>query len=811
MCARQMVFPAGPPMNDPELKGPQMSRVLLRTATIVGSLVIGVGLYAAGAQETYRDAKAPMAERVKDLLSRMSVEEKAAQLCSTWFGKGRFLDANGAFSAEKARTAIPHGIGQVARPGDNFGTPRAQTVPFRTVEDTVALVNAIQRFAVEQTRLGIPVLFHEETAHGFRARGATIFPVPPALASTWDPELVEQAFAVTAREARAVGITVALSPVIDLMREPRYGRTEEFFSEDPYLTAVMGVASVRGQQGPRPLGADKVFVTLKHFVHGTPQGGLNLAPADVSERTLRENFLVPFATVIEKADPALIMPSYNEVLGVPAHASKYLLDETGRRRLGFRGAYFSDYSGISNLVPHHHVAADLDEAAILALAAGVDADLPDGQVYSRLPALVKAGRVDVARLDAAVARVLSLKFEAGLFEHPYVDAPRAVAAINTPASIALARTTAEKAVILLKNDGVLPLDPAATLKLAVIGPTAADPQFGGYSGENDKAVGILAAVKAAAGPRVSVEHADGVWLTMPDANGQRPAFGPIVPVPKADNDARIAEAAKVAARADLVVLVVGDNHQVTREAVQLTAPGDRNSLGLYGDQDALVEAVLAAGKPVVTVLLNGRPLAVTRLAEKANALLQGWYLGQEGGTAVAHVLFGRVNPGGKLTVSIPRSVGELPAFYNRHPSSDVNRYVEGARAPLFPFGHGLSYTTFDVSAPRFVKSEIAAGETAVVEVDVTNTGKRAGDEVVQLYVRDEVSSVPRPVLELKAFERVTLEPGEKRTVRFELAPDALAFWDIDMKWTVEPGTFSVSAGSSSASLKASKLTVRAKG
>jgi beta-glucosidase len=773
-------------------------------ATVASILTVA----ASGGQETYRDPKVPIPERVRDLISRMTIEEKAAQLCSMWFSKERILDTNGAFSAEKAKAAIPNGIGQIGRPGDTFGTSRRDAEQFRSAADAAATVNAMQRFAVEQTRLGIPVLFHEETAHGYRAGGATIFPIAPALASTWDPELVEQAFAVTGREARAAGITVALSPVVDLMREPRYGRSEEFFSEDPYLTSVMGVASVRGQQGPRPLGPDKVFVTLKHFVHGTPQGGLNLAPTDVSDRTLRENFLVPFAAAIRQAAPAIVMPSYNEVLGVPSHGNQALLQGVGRERLGFRGAYFSDYSGIPQLMTHHHVVADLDEAAIRALDAGVDADLPDGQVYSRLPALVKAGRVSEAKVDAAVARVLALKFEAGIFEHPYIDVDRAVAQLNTPASITLARTAAEKAIILLKNDGVLPLDPKAKLRLAVIGPGSADPQFGGYSGENDKGVGIVAGIKAAAGPGFTIEQADGVWLNKPNKYGHRPPYDPMIPVTRAENEPRIAEAAKVAARADLVLLVVGDNLQVTREATQVRSPGDRNSLGLFGDQDALVDAVLATGKPVIVLLLNGRPLAVTRLAEQAHALVEGWYLGQEGGTAFANVLFGKVNPGGKLTVSIPRSVGELPAFYNRHPSADLNVYVEGKRTPLFPFGFGLSYTTFDVSAPRLVKPEIGAGEVAALDVDVTNTGTRAGDEVVQVYVRDDVSSVPRPVLELKAFKRVTLNAGEKRTVRFELPPDALAFWDLNMKWTVEPGTFTISAGSSSASLKTAKLSVR---
>ncbi|MCP3733533.1 glycoside hydrolase family 3 C-terminal domain-containing protein [Sphingomonas sp. RP10(2022)] len=781
--------------------------VVSRRALLASSALLAfVPARAFGAAPVYRDARAPIADRVKDLLSRMTLEEKVAQMRCVWTEKGKILDAQGNFSPDKAAQAFPDGIGQIGRPADTFGTRRFPAQWFREPEETAPLVNAMQRYFVERTRLGIPLLVHEETAHGYQARGATIFPIPPALGSTWDPALVERVFAVVGKEARVRGVTVALSPVIDLMREPRWGRMEEFFGEDPYLVGAMGAASVRGQQGPRPLGRDKVFVTLKHFVHGSPQGGLNKAPADMSERTLRETYLVPFAHVIRDADPAIVMPSYNEVEGVPAHGSKALLEKTGRGRLGFKGAYFSDYGGIEELAKSHHVAADLDAAAILALEAGVDADLPDGNAYARLPALVKAGRVDVARIDAAVARILALKFEAGLFENPYVDAARVKRETNTPAAIALARTVAEKALILLKNDGILPFDPAAKMKLAVIGPNAVEAMIGGYSGENDRKVGVLAGIRAVAGPGIAIEQADGVWISQPDAKGEHPMMAYMKPVPDAENRARIAQAVEVAKRSDTILLVLGDNPQITRESV--AGPGDRHSIDLYGLQNELVEALLATGKPVVALLLNGRPLTVNRLAEKADALLEGWYLGEEGGHAVANVLFGRVNPGGKLTVSVPRSTGDLPIFYNHHASAEGS-YLEGKRTPLFPFGHGLSYTSFDLSAPRLSRTEIGRGDDVSIEVDVTNTGKRAGDEVIQLYIRDDVSSAPRPVLELRRFERVTLKPGERRTVRFALTPDDLAFWNIDLDWVVEPGSFTISAGASSASLKTATLIVRA--
>lgn len=775
-----------------------------RRALLASSMLALAPRLAFAAQTAvYRDPKAPIEARVRDLVSLMTIDEKVAQLRCAWFGKAAFLDAAGDFAPDKAAKSIPHGIGQIARPGDWAGTAKYRQLQFRDAGATVALINAIQRYHVEQTRLGIPALFHEEAAHGFVGSNVTVFPSPPALGSTWDPELVERVFTVAAREARARGATVVLAPVLDLARDPRYGRVEEFFGEDPYLVGKMGVAAVRGFQGrARPLAKDRAFATLKHFIHGSPQGGLNIAPTDIGERTLRGTYLVPFARVIAEADPAIVMPAYNEVGGVPAHANFDLLLKTGRQRLGFKGAYFSDYGGITNLAEHHHMAANNDDAAELAMLAGVDTELPDGQAYAALPKLVAAGRIPMSRIDDAVAQVLRLKFEAGLFEKPYVDAAAVARATNRPADVALARTAAAKSIVLLKNDGLVPLDRRRPLRLAVIGPNAKDPLFGGYSGAQERAVGILDGIKAAATRNIVVSYSEGVRLLK-----EEPRNRPFVLEESAANEPRIAEAVAAANAADVVLLVVGDRPAITREAVQYNAPGDRRTLGLFGDQDRLVEAIAATGKPIVSLLLSGRPLAVPRLAEVSRAMFEGWYLGQEGGHAFADVLFGAVNPGGKLTMTFPREVGDLPVYYNRQPSADVNQYVEGKPTPLFPFGHGLSYTTFDIAAPRLNRAEIGRAAPFAVEVDVTNTGSRAGDEVVQLYIRDDVSSVPRPVLELKAFQRITLAPGQMRTVRFDLGPDELAFWNIDMKWVVEPGTFTISAGGSSATLKSAKLAV----
>jgi beta-glucosidase len=445
------------------------------------------------------------------------------------------------------------------------------------------------------------------------------------------------------------------------------------------------------------------------------------------------------------------------------------------------------------------------DAAALAINSGVDVDMPEGASYARLPALVREGKVKEAVIDAAVSRVLALKFEAGLFERPYADPIRAARALKDPAGSTLARKLAQRSMVLLKNDGILPLDLRQAWRIALIGPNSRAAMRGGYSGEPAHAVGVLEGIRAAVGPNVIVEQADGVWITQPDEGA--PETVAIRRVPPADNEKRIAEAVTLANRADLIILCVGDNEAITREAVVSSLPGDRSTLGLFGDQDALVEAVLGCGKPVVAVLINGRPLIVDKLAKGASALIEAWYPGEQGGHALADVLFGKVNPGGKLPVTFPASVGELPAWYNRHPSADKVPYVEGKRVPLFPFGFGLSYTNFELSEPRLSTAIAKAGETVRVEVDVTNSGLRDGDEVVQIYIRDMIASVPRAKMELKAFRRITLRKGERRTVAFDLTPDVFSFWDRNMNWGIEPGEFKIFAGNSFANLKDATLTL----
>jgi beta-glucosidase len=787
----------------------------------VASIAGGLAAEASPAQAArpiYKQANQPIERRIEDLLARMTLEEKFAQMLSVWEHKDRIQTPAGDFSPEKASQAFPSGLGQIARPSDRRGV----TVPTaaggagaagavagvvnRTARETAEYVNAAQRWAVEKTRLGIPLLMHEEALHGYVARGATSFPQSIGLASSWDPALVERVFGIAAREMRAAGAQLALAPVVDVARDPRWGRTEETYGEDPHLVSEIGLAAIRGFQGRTlPLAPDKVMVTLKHLTgHGQPESGTNIGPADISERNLRTNFFPPFERAVKELPIRSVMASYNEIDGVPSHANRWLLTDVLRGEWGFKGAVVSDYFAIREMMSRHQMFADLREAADRAIDAGVDAETPDGQAYKLLPELVRSGRVSQKEVDTSVRRILRLKFEAGLFENPYVDAASADAKTATPDAIALAREAARKAMVLLKNDkGVLPLDPSRIKRMAVIGTHARNTPIGGYSDEPRHVVSVLEGMENEAQGRFKVDYAEGVRIT----ESRSWSADEVKLVPEEVNRRLIREAVATARRADVIVMVLGDNEQTSREAWADTHLGDRSSLELIGQQNDLAREIFALGKPTVVILLNGRPLAVNYLAENAPALIEGWYLGQETGNAVADVVFGRQNPGGKLPVTIARSVGQLPMFYNRKPTARRG-YLFDTTSPLYPFGYGLSYTSFDISAPRLASPSIAMGQNAQVRVDVVNTGQREGDEVVQLYVRDDHASVTRPVLELKKFQRVTLRPGERRTVTFRLTPDDLSFWNLQMKRVVEPGTFTISAGPNSVTLKSAKLTVR---
>jgi beta-glucosidase len=786
--------------------------IVCRICSIAAGLAFLIQAHSAapGAAPLYKDPKQPVEARVEDLLARMTLEEKVAQMLSIWENKADVFDARMEFDPAKMAVKYPNSVGTFARPSDATGPSSPRVVRRRDIAGTIRLVNALQRYAMTATRLGIPILLHEEGLHGYAAVGATSFPQAIALASSWDPGLVRAVNVVTAREIRARGVSEALSPVVDVARDPRWGRIEETFGEDPYLVGEMGVASVEGLQGEgkaRVLGPGKVFATLKHLTgHGQPESGTNVGPAPYSERTLRENFFPPFEKVIERTGIEAVMPSYNEIDGVPSHANVWLLQKVLRGEWKFDGVVVSDYYAIEDLQTLHHIAGSPEEAARLALAAGVDSDLPSGGAYATLTQQVRDGRVSEESINTAVRRLLALKFRAGLFENPYANAEQAAALTNNPEARALARKAAQRTIVLLKNDGMLPLQlPAAGAAkpvIAVIGPSAAVARLGGYYGEPPVKVSILEGIRTRVGSRANVVYAEGVKIT---ANDDWWADEVKLADPAA-NRRLIEEAVTVARNANQIVLAIGDTEQTSREGWAKTHLGDRDSLDLVGEQQALFDALHALGKPIAVVLINGRPASTVQISAAANAMLEGWYLGEQGGNAVADILFGDVNPGGKLPVTIPRSVGQLPMFYNYKPSAHRG-YLFGSVEPLYPFGFGLSYTSFEIGAPRLSSDRIAANGSVTVSVPVRNTGARAGDETLQIYVHQLVSSVTRPIKELKAFERVALNPGESKTVTFVLTSEAFRMWNASMQRVVEPGAFEIMAGPNSVDLKTVLLNI----
>jgi len=749
----------------------------------------------------YRDPSLPLETRVADLLSRMTIEEKAAQLEGAFYTKPQMkpfspgMEDRGEFNPKGAQLIYKHGVGSIARQQERKD-PRAAT---RYANDT-------QLWLREHTRLGIPAFFHDEVLHGHMAQGGTHFPQPLAMACSWDPELISRVFTTAALEVRSRGGHHVLGPNLDLGREPRWGRTEETYGEDPYLVSRMTVSAIKALQGDGTF-KDKahVMTTMKHFAaHGQPEGGTNTAPPAVSERLLRDAFFRPFETAVKEGHTGSVMPSYNEIDGVPSHANRWLLGTVLRQEWGFQGFTASDYEGVVELWRRHHVAADKADAARIALEAGVDMELPDADCYKEIPALVSQGKLAVATVDQAVTRVLRAKFTMGLFEDCMVDPEQAVQVTNGPAQQALALEAARKSIVLLKNEGLLPLDASKLKTLAVIGPNASKVHLGGYSDDPGRGVSLLQGLQDRLKGKVKVEFAEGCRIT--EEGGVWFGDKATLPKPEEENK-RIAEAVDVAQRSDVVVLVIGGNEDINKEAWAETHLGDRDSIELFGRQMDLARALLATGKPVVVFLIHSGPLAIPELAEKAPAILTGFYLGQEGGTAVADVLFGDVNPAGKLPITFPRSTGQLPAFYNRKPTTKRG-YVFANSEPVFAFGHGLSYTTFTYSDVKVQPAQIKAGESATVTFTVQNTGSRMGDEIAQLYLRDDVSSVTRPIQELAGFQRLSLKPGEKKSVSLVVGPEAMRFTGLDMKRVIEPGTFTLMVGPSSVKHQDVKLDVK---
>ena len=746
--------------------------------------------------------------RARDLLSRMTLEEKAAQMMCVWNEKKEtLLDDDGNFDPVKAKAAFGHGrgIGQVGRPNDAGGGKGAR--------DMAILTNAIQKFFMEESRLGIPVFFHEECLHGLAARDATSFPQPIGLAGTFNPSLVQDLYSLASEEARTRGAHQALTPVVDVARDARWGRVEETFGEDPYLVSRMGIAAVRGFQGDSTFNNRKnLIATLKHFAaHGQPESGMNCAPVNVSERILREVFLYPFREAILKGGAISIMASYNEIDGVPSHASTWLLRDVLRGEWGFTGFVVSDYYAIWELgyrpdTHGHFVAADRRESAELAVKAGVNIELPEPDCYLNLLELVREGILKETQLDELVEPMLLWKFKMGIFDDPYVDPEEAERISGSEGNRKLALKAARETITLLKNEGnLLPFNIEEIGSIAVIGPNADRSLLGGYSGVPRHDISVLEGIKNFVGDRAEVLYSEGCKITIGGSWNE----DEVVPGDPEEDRRMIAEAIKVAGKADIIVLAVGGNEQTSREAWMLNHMGDRTGIDMVGRQDELVKAMVETGKPVVVFLFNGRPLSVNYVSQSVPAVFECWYLGQETGNAVAEVLFGSHNPGGKLPITIPRSAGHIPAYYNHKPSARRG-YLFDEVSPLYPFGFGLSYTTFSISRPKLEKDTISRNESTAVVVEVTNTGDREGAEVVQMYIRDLVSSVTRPVKELKGFEKVWLKPGETKTVSLEISPESLAFYDINMEYVVEPGEFEIMTGNSSRDEDLTSIILRVK-
>jgi beta-glucosidase len=733
------------------------------------------GIHTGKSQEVppYKNSDLNIEERVNDLLSRMTIEEKAHQLASF------FPNAN--------------------------------------------------------VRLGIPHMQAGEALHGVCLPLATSFPMAIALASTWDPELIENMATIIAKEARALGVHHVYSPMLCVARDPRWGRTEESYGEDPYLVSRIGVAFIKGLQGmgEKRFDENHIIATAKHFIaDGEPIAGLNGSAFDVSERTLHEIHLPPFKAAVEEARVGSIMPAHHSLNGVPCHSNKYIMDDILRDTYGFDGLVVCDNNDIFNLMEFMRIAKTWAEAARLSLEVGIDTELAwerswdTGRAYGApLVEGVKNGTIPADLLDRAAKNVLKAKFKLGLFDDgsevtawrdfelsgekgktdyqvvTYSDSIRGRdlggdyfntldrltnprenidEILNDPAHNKMALEAAHKAIILLKNENdLLPLDKAKLKKIAVIGPNADEELLGGYSTPKARYfVSVLDGIRNHVGNEAEVLYAEGISIEDFDREN-------------------IEEAVSIAQKSDVAIVVVGGNEITCKENE------DRDDLGLVGKQQALIEAVHATGTPVVVLLLHGRPLAIEWIKDHVLAILDGWYLGQETGTAVADVLFGEVNPGGKLPMTVPRNVGQVPIYYNIMPAGRPGRYFRSKAEPLWPFGHGLSYTTFSYSD---LQAHATSSTSANVSFFVQNTGKRSGDEVVQLYVRDEYASVARPAMELKRFQRITLGAGETGTLIFKLDKDAFAFYDEKTNdWIVEPGDFTIMIGSSSADIRISKI------
>lgn len=757
----------------------------------------------------YKDASQPVEKRVKNLLSYMTLEEKVAQMHQVLLN-GLLLDEQEKVNPETLEKLFK---------GLSVGTVGS---PFLSYADVASISEATDRYLREKTRLGIPAIQIAEGLHGYLAFDTTIFPQAIGLGSTWNPTLIKEMSAVIAKEASASGVNQALSPVFDVIRDPRWGRTEESYSEDPYLVSKIGVAFVNGLQGEPEdtkthIPEGKLMATVKHFgAYSAPLGGINLGVVSLGERELRNTHYYPVKKAIDDANVYVVMPSYNELDGVPIHANKKILRDVLRGELGFTGYTFSDYEAIDMLTYFHDSAETKDEAGIMALKGGTDLEAPFALGYKNLAALVEEGKLEKSFIDEAVARILTAKFKAGLFERPYTKPEKIEEIVHTSESVKLSRTIAEESIILLKNENnLLPLNKNKIKSIAVIGPNADRMQYGDYSATKNKATGVtlLEGIKAAVGKNVTINYAEGTHVSNLDKSG-------------------IEAAVTAAKKSDVVILAIGGTHKVLGgvgwegpkssfeaddESINPPTGGegyDRTSLTPPGVQPELIKALHKTGKPIVLVMIHGRPYSIVWEKENLPAIIEAWYPGEQGGNALANIIFGNVNPSGRLTVSVPRSSGHIPVFYNAQPShrgfyhkrgtkeNPGRDYVFSTPDPLFSFGYGLSYTSFEYSDLTFDKASYTTGDKNIsISLKVKNIGDRDGKEVVQLYFNDVISSVATPIKLLKGFEKVSLKKGEQKEVKLILPIDELGLWDRDMNYVVEPGEFNIMIGASATDIR----------
>jgi beta-glucosidase len=713
----------------------------------------------------YKNAKLPVEQRIADLLSRMTLREKIAQL-DMFSGKDVYgFKGHEATEYNEEITAKMIGETGIGSIHDLYPV-------------TADIANNIQKYAMEKTRLGIPVLFIEEGLHGYSGKGSTSFPIPLELSTAWDSSLVRQVGRAIATETRAHGVHMILGPVLCLPHDPRWGRTEETYGEDPYLDAANGVAMVKGLQGHKLSDNNAVVAEPKHFaVHGIPEAGSNTAPVNIGEREARSTFLYVFEKAVKEGHAMGIMAAYSELDGIPCVDNKWLLTDVLRGEWGFKGFVLSDLGAIKMSFQNHAVAANASDALAQTFNAGLNMQFYDFGHEDFIKAVTTAinnKTLSVQQLNKTVADILRVKFLLGLFDHPSTDAALLSEVFHTRAHQNLALKAAREGICLLKNDqSVLPINKAKSI--AVIGSLAESTYLGGYSNTEDKAISILDGIKQRAGSNVSVKYEPGY---LPDTTNHRTNAG-------LQN-----RAVELVEKSDVAVIVLGEETNIVGEGK------DRAELDLSEQQLNLVKAIHATGKPVVAVLSNGRPVTINWVAKNIPAILETWFGGEDSGLAVADVLLGNVNPSGKLPITFPRSVGQIPFYYNHKPTS-YHRYVDEQSTPLFAFGHGLSYTTFNYSDLHISPAIIPINGTAEVTVRIKNSGNAEGTEVAQLYVRDEVSSVTTPILALKGFNRINLKPGESGIIKFKIGPEHLSLWNRQMKRVVEPGMFKIMVGSAS--------------